>query len=182
MGCTTSKTCYVIEGRFPVAITEHGMINLSGLEFVANSKLPNRQYVLSPLYSHGDCQPGIVTGTVRVDETYIAAAHRELREELCLKAGLGDLVLIDTVVKGTRTWKIYALAANNAFVTNIPAMPLGLPKEEDNKNQKVAVIVHGTFRECAKLVEQTQGTKRGETDIISTRITSVKMLRKLKNR
>jgi len=182
MGCSTSTTNnktqkIITKERFPVFITECGIINRSNINFVTKSTmLKDTDYVISPHYNADDSQPGMITGTVKQGESFTEAATRELHEELLINVTPESLKCDQTHTHGNRTWKVYVVNATKTKINSILPEP---NINQDDRSKKVAVIVRGSFRECADIVSKTRGKQRGEKDIIGTKILKVEFLRGL---
>jgi 23S rRNA U2552 (ribose-2'-O)-methylase RlmE/FtsJ len=121
------------------------------------SMYPNA-YVLFIGYDYGDMQPG-VTGSFLKGDVSTDAALRELREETGFTTNPEYLEVVNTEYTTDEGYEtiIYFLNANKCTQADVT-----IQDAEDNKKQKVAVMVYGSFDDMTNLIKKAKAINPNE--------------------
>jgi ADP-ribose pyrophosphatase YjhB (NUDIX family) len=176
--------------------SKYGYMGKGHLDTVVNLPVLGRnEWLLAPIYRRTDVletdfQPGIVTGTCHIGESYENAAIREVKEELKLYILERNMHKVSIIYEKTRTWFVYHVDLSDVSVSSAPTnYSLSHPdpvvpesEPEDDRSRKVVIMLHGTCNQAKLLVEKTANIKRDETDISGTKAVPIKMLQTIYKR
>lgn len=135
-----------------------------GTHLTQMQNIPDDHWVICPLYRRGDvvgidAQPGLLTGGVMRGENSIAAAVREMEEELGLRTDACP-THVSTITRWGHKWHTYRLSMNQVYV--VGASPVTAPRS-DYTGSKV------DMRLRAARSPSTAGTKEERYDFASFR-------------